>query len=127
MYNNNSSDATDTRSLSYGVERTAVSFIKPTVMLVLGVFGSTGNSVVLTLVVKMKTSASHVHRVNKLFIGCLAASDLLFSAFGPFLVGANGLIGTWTFGAVLCKLHQYITVLAGYCSIGMLTLISIER
>ena len=126
MMYNNSSDATATNSTLVGA-RSAVSLVRPVVMLILGVFGSTGNSVILSFAVKMKTSASHVHRVSQLFIGCLTTADLLFSLCGPCVVGANGLVGTWNFGTTVCRIHQYVTVVAGYCSIGTLMLISLER
>ncbi|XP_071979861.1 cysteinyl leukotriene receptor 1 [Engystomops pustulosus] len=87
------------------------------------VFGLIGNSFALFVLIKTysQRTAFHIYMVN------LAISDLLFICTLPFRVAYYVSKGTWYFGSFLCRISSYVFYVNLYCSIFILTAMSVTR
>ncbi|XP_078542012.1 C-C chemokine receptor type 8-like [Lissotriton helveticus] len=101
--------------------RTFGAVFLPTLYILIFVFGLTGNSVVVwvLLICKKTKSMADVCLLN------LAISDLLFVVFLPF--HAHYAIDQWIFGNVMCKLMFGVYYIGFFSSIFFITLVSLDR
>ncbi|OCT66038.1 cysteinyl leukotriene receptor 1 [Xenopus laevis] len=86
-------------------------------------FGLFGNSFALVILLKTykQRTAFHIYMIN------LAVSDLLFICTLPFRIVYYVSKGKWYFGDFLCRISSYVFYVNLYCSIFMLTAMSITR
>ncbi|KAM8954457.1 cysteinyl leukotriene receptor 1 [Pelodytes ibericus] len=86
-------------------------------------FGLIGNSFALFVLLKTysQRTAFHIYMVN------LAISDLLFIFTLPLRVVYYVSKGNWYFGGFLCRISSYVFYVNLYCSIFILTAMSITR
>ncbi|OCT67662.1 cysteinyl leukotriene receptor 1 [Xenopus laevis] len=86
-------------------------------------FGLFGNSFALFILLKTysQRTAFHIYMIN------LAVSDLLFICTLPFRIAYYVSRGKWYFGDFLCRISSYIFYVNLYCSIFILTAMSITR
>uniref|UniRef100_A0A8C8RB95 G-protein coupled receptor 15 n=1 Tax=Pelusios castaneus TaxID=367368 RepID=A0A8C8RB95_9SAUR len=85
--------------------------------------GIIGNSILIgALVFKYG-----VHRLIDIFIINLAASDFVFLLTLPLWVDYEIWLGVWRSGSFLCKGSSYIISVNMYCSIFLLTCMSVDR
>ncbi|XP_069602990.1 cysteinyl leukotriene receptor 1 [Ranitomeya imitator] len=87
------------------------------------VFGLVGNSFALVVLIKTyrQRTAFHIYMLN------LAISDLLFICTLPLRVVYYVSKGNWYFGGFLCRISSYVFYVNLYCSIFILTAMSITR
>ncbi|KAM3910598.1 cysteinyl leukotriene receptor 1 [Leptodactylus fuscus] len=87
------------------------------------VFGLLGNSFALLVLVKTysQRTAFHIYMLN------LAISDLLFICTLPLRVVYYVSKGQWYFGSFLCRISSYVFYVNLYCSIFILTAMSVTR
>ncbi|KAE8584687.1 hypothetical protein XENTR_v10021064 [Xenopus tropicalis] len=86
-------------------------------------FGLFGNSFALFVLLKTyrQRTAFHIYMIN------LAVSDLLFICTLPFRIVYYVSKGRWYFGNFLCRISSYVFYVNLYCSIFILTAMSITR
>ncbi|XP_040260831.1 cysteinyl leukotriene receptor 1 [Bufo bufo] len=87
------------------------------------VFGLIGNSFALIVLLRTysQRTAFHIYMLN------LAISDLLFICTLPLRVVYYVSKGQWYFGGFLCRISSYVFYVNLYCSIFILTAMSVTR
>lgn len=87
------------------------------------VFGLVGNCFALVVLIKTykQRTAFHIYMLN------LAISDLLFICTLPFRVAYYVSRGNWIFGDFFCRVSSYSFYVNLYCSIFILTAMSVTR
>lgn len=87
------------------------------------IFGLTGNTLVIYAIKRCRK----LHNVTCVLLANLAAADLiLIICVLPFKLIAS-FIHTWVFGAAVCRLLPYLSVLSPACSVFTMVAISLER
>ncbi|TSM77324.1 B2 bradykinin receptor [Bagarius yarrelli] len=97
--------------------------MQPIYMYIICVFGILGNVFVLLVFCLHKTACS----VAEIYLGNLAAADLLLTSCLPFwaINVASGF--EWQFGSLMCRFVNTGIKLNMYCSIYFLVLVSVDR
>ncbi|XP_058255652.1 B2 bradykinin receptor-like [Hemibagrus wyckioides] len=97
--------------------------MQPVYMLIICVLGILGNVFVLLVFCLHKKACS----VAEIYLGNLAAADLLLTSCLPFwaINVASGF--EWQFGSLMCRLVNTCIKMNMYCSIYILVLVSVDR
>ncbi|KAL2082347.1 hypothetical protein ACEWY4_022165 [Coilia grayii] len=100
-----------------------LSFLEPIYLSVISVVGLLGNGFVLCVFCLQRKSCS----VPDVYLGNLAAADLVMVLCLPFWAAtlANGF--EWVFGVALCKLLNVAISMNYFCSVLFLVLVSVDR
>lgn len=97
--------------------------IQPAYMSIICVLGVLGNAFVLSVFCFQKGHCS----VADIYLGNLAAADLLMVCCLPFWVATVIDKFNWSFGEPMCQLVSLIIGMNYYCSVLFLTLVSLDR
>ncbi|XP_024125180.1 B2 bradykinin receptor [Oryzias melastigma] len=95
----------------------------PIYVMTIAVLGIVLNLFVLMVFILHKKACT----VAEIYLGNLAAADLLLVSFLPFWAVYAYRYYNWTFGSVLCKTVNVSILMNVYCSIFFLVLVSIDR
>lgn len=97
--------------------------IQPVYMSVICLLGMVGNTFVLCVFCFQKRHST----VADIYLGNLAAADLLMVSCLPFWVVAVIQEFHWPFGELMCQLVNIVIGMNYYCSVLFLTLVSVDR
>ncbi|XP_036066001.1 B2 bradykinin receptor-like [Oryzias melastigma] len=97
--------------------------VVPIYVMTIAVLGIVLNLFVLMVFILHKKACT----VAEIYLGNLAAADLLLVSFLPFWAVYAYRYYNWTFGSVLCKIVNVSILMNVYCSIFFLVLVSIDR
>ncbi|XP_041703011.1 B2 bradykinin receptor-like [Coregonus clupeaformis] len=97
--------------------------IQPAYMSVICLLGMVGNTFVLCVFCLQRRHST----VADIYLGNLAAADLLMVSCLPFWVVAVVQEFHWPFGELMCQLVNIVIGMNYYCSVLFLTLVSVDR
>ncbi|XP_060939459.1 B2 bradykinin receptor-like [Limanda limanda] len=97
--------------------------MQPAYMSIICFLGVIGNSFVLCVFCLQKQRSS----VADIYLGNLAAADLLMVSCLPFWVATILDRFNWKFGELMCRLINIVIGMNYYCSVMFLTLVSVDR
>ncbi|XP_028837009.1 B2 bradykinin receptor-like [Denticeps clupeoides] len=97
--------------------------MQPAYMLVICVLGMAGNAFVLCVFCLQRKHCT----VADIYLGNLAAADLLMVCCLPFWVVTVIRKFQWSYGTLMCRLVNLVIGMNYYCSVLFLTLVSVDR
>ncbi|XP_067459721.1 chemerin-like receptor 2 [Thunnus thynnus] len=103
-------------------QREATHIISVVVYIVSFVLGLIGNGIVIWV-----TGCKSKKTVNSVWLLNLAIADLVFVLFLPFYIDYILRDFHWDFGAIMCKINSFVSVMNMYASVLFLTVLSIDR
>ena len=107
----------------YASIEATIRYTVPTLFGILFILGTTGN----ILVLKVLVSHKHMQNTTNILLGSLAFTDLFFILLCVPFTGTQYATSQWIFGRVWCKLVQYFIHVTAFASIWTLVLISFAR
>ncbi|XP_066504632.1 B2 bradykinin receptor-like [Hoplias malabaricus] len=118
-----SPELSDTQNCNHTEAWEWVYFIQPVYMSIICILGVIGNALVLFVLCFMKGHCS----VADIYLGNLAAADLLMMCCLPFWVITVIHKFNWFFGKPMCRLVNLIIGMNYYCSVLFLMLVCLDR
>ena len=123
-----SAEANRTSHQSPSIPYATVSYAKATVFWAIFVVGASGNLLVVAVGVKGHGSGNKGQTlVTRMFICCLAVSDLGVMLTGTWTSAMTAINPSWSFGSLFCRLNSLWTSMASKMSACMMSVIGFDR
>ena len=123
-----SAEANRTSPQSLSTSLGTVSYAKAVVFWAIFVVGASGNLLVIAVGVKGHGSGNKGQTlVTRMFICCLAVSDLGLMLTGVWTSAMSAIRPSWSYGGFFCKLRTSWSTMASKMSVIMLSVIGVDR